>query len=634
MERLEPGAILTAKESNLTRSCRPSQSISSTVGPLALWSGAQAPTDADFAEGGVLRGSFPHRQHQGSCVVWANTSTLWVHVAQALGFSVAALYTEDTAFSKVMRGEFPDLLIEAPPDSLDTEVDLVLTEFEIIQFLPKVYWETAHQIHLATMRREDSWEPPEDWTLLRKTFRHADMGGATAGKFDLGLLVRTSRYKDGSSLELPMLAWTPISSYVSAVEQATPVSKGSRLEASLQEVKDPDPKGSVVNVGQCIHSKGLAPSNVRRYKVIVPCVFYPSRECFRHLTTMELAALWDVPILFAESLSKRRGQDGLKVLEKLCKGHPSKVLFRAGDYLLSNYVRGGYGVNVSAKKQVSAPPELAEIHRAQTKAARLAAEEERLQSEILKVAVPPNQRELDAAANLVKQEGQKADAAPVHTLLWDSMFLRGGCVMRKETGHLALMQLDELWVNPIEMVVVKPAEDVRDAKFSDTQLECELVLPRWRWAMFKIRGAVLRWCRRRLLRSALEFTQSLRAKGLRLDHTRNLASSWVEARKSSDGKFMPPFHWRGERSTPPGVIRPGKIDYQAFWKRERDSSEGTTRSLLVAKDCVRRAADALWWEWSAGSTLNFWNWSPSRFHWARDGHEHFVVGDLPTSIKR
>src|SRR6056300_1235223 len=168
VERVKPEATLTAKESNLTRSGRLPQSISSSVGPLALWSGAQAPTDADFAEGGVLRGSFPHRQNQGSCVVWVNSSTLWIHVAQALGFSVSALYTKDTIFGNVMEKEFPELHIGAPPESVDwstsviTEVDLVFTDFQVVQSLPKAYWETTHQIHLATMRREDSWEPPED----------------------------------------------------------------------------------------------------------------------------------------------------------------------------------------------------------------------------------------------------------------------------------------------------------------------------------------------------------------------------------------------------------------------------------------------------------------------------------------
>jgi hypothetical protein len=570
-------------------------------------------------------------------VVWVNSSTLWIHVAQALGFSVIALYTKDATFGNVIGKELPELHIEAPPESDDwsksviTEVDLVFTDLQVVQSLPKAYWETTRQIHLATMRREDSWEPPEDWTLMVKRFRHADLGGATAGYFELALVLRTTRYQDSSRLELPPVAWTPISSYVNSVEQATPVSAGSKLETALDCVEEPDPKGSVVNVGGCIHSKGLAPRGIKRSKVIVQCVFYPLRECFRHLTTLEVAGLWDVPILLAESLSKRRGQDGLNVLEELCEGHPSKVLYRAGDYLLSNYVRGGFGVNVLAKKQGPAPTELVRIHLAQAEAARLAAEEERLQSEILNVAVPPNRLELDGGANLVKQEGQKADAAPVHTLLWDSMFLRSGYVERKKTGHLTLKKLEELWVNPTEMVIVKPTEDVRDAKFSDTQLECELVLPRWRWALFKIRAAVLRWCRRRLQRSALAFTKGL---GVRSGHPRKLASSYVEASKSAEGKFVPPFHWRGERVTPPGVIRPGKRDYQAFWKEERNRSEGTTRSLLVAKDCVRRAADAVWWEWSAGSTLNFWNWSSAWFYWARDGQEHFVVGELPTSIRR
>jgi hypothetical protein len=55
----------------------------------------------------------------------------------------------------------------------------------------------------------------------------------------------------------------------------------------------------------------------------------------------------------------------------------------------------------------------------------------------------------------------------------------------------------------------------------------------------------------------------------------------------------------------------------------------SARDREVGADCVWRAAEATWWEWTQGSTLFFWRWPRASRRLARDGHPLWVQDRLP-----
>ena len=52
------------------------------------------------------------------------------------------------------------------------------------------------------------------------------------------------------------------------------------------------------------------------------------------------------------------------------------------------------------------------------------------------------------------------------------------------------------------------------------------------------------------------------------------------------------------------------------------------------RECITRACGASFWDWNAGSRLNFWRWSKAFRREARDGTPVFVHKDLPKYTKR
>jgi hypothetical protein len=62
------------------------------------------------------------------------------------------------------------------------------------------------------------------------------------------------------------------------------------------------------------------------------------------------------------------------------------------------------------------------------------------------------------------------------------------------------------------------------------------------------------------------------------------------------------------------------------WLTTDDARDEYQENLEAAQDCMRRCADAEWWEWSDGSRLLFWRW-PVRWRTeARDGAKGFHLG--------
>ena len=76
-----------------------------------------------------------------------------------------------------------------------------------------------------------------------------------------------------------------------------------------------------------------------------------------------------------------------------------------------------------------------------------------------------------------------------------------------------------------------------------------------------------------------------------------------------------------------------KYDYRKWHTHRREANAVLKHCVEKARDCMFRAAESSWWEWSAGSTLFFWKWPRSHMVWARDGQPHFEIGKLPRFLK-
>ena len=99
------------------------------------------------------------------------------------------------------------------------------------------------------------------------------------------------------------------------------------------------------------------------------------------------------------------------------------------------------------------------------------------------------------------------------------------------------------------------------------------------------------------------------------------------------------------RAQVPGMTLAGiakSFDWKYTWASEGRSAYGRWHKALrgrddwrreapVARECLSKAAEATWWEWSSGSALFFWRWEEGQWRrWARDGQPHFLVGELPS----
>jgi len=428
-----------------------------------------------------------------------------------------------------------------------------------------------------------------------------------------------------------------VSSVINHVTFADPLSPS--LEARFRETpRVLNGDAPIVGIGRFLDARGLAPPQASRPRFIVGCVYNSSGLGLRRLTDYELAALKDVPILLLDFLRKRGGSCDLQLVRTMAQGHPSKVLHMGADYLLSVFDRGGYAPSsrqlIGRSRSVSQgsfgstlpnSSQIAFIRRA----LELAMTEELDDDEILGEAV--------SSAEIRTKEGQKEDDSPIHFHIWDLMFLRSWATIFPGGERFSLV---DTWNDPRKCITIHPCSNAEDRLYSDTQLSCPVQLPRWRWSLFKIRAAALRYWRRETARSFHRYIRTflsgastiaedvpsntcVRPKNLSLPRKRKRD---LEPQRQYQ---VTEYQWEGWS---PGMKRgtsKGELEYQQFWRRRNCHSSELTRSLEIGRDCIRRTSNALWWDWNAGSALLFWKWPSSHMKWARDGQPHFIIGDLP-----
>jgi hypothetical protein len=89
--------------------------------------------------------------------------------------------------------------------------------------------------------------------------------------------------------------------------------------------------------GGVIQAWGLFPASYLQATVLLAASGSPSGWGTCTLSELELAALWDVPILVLDSLS---GGEAYGILWGFCTSAPGKVLFARTDALLTTSFRG------------------------------------------------------------------------------------------------------------------------------------------------------------------------------------------------------------------------------------------------------------------------------------------------------
>ena len=180
--------------------------------------------------------------------------------------------------------------------------------------------------------------------------------------------------------------------------------------------------------GKCVEREegfildfGLFPASNLTAQVLLESSGSPSGYGLRSLSARELGDLWDVPILFMESLTDQEVGD---LMGAICRTPPSKLLHSGADLLLTNGFRGGLGGGLEGRGSLPGPRPLSDSDLGLAPAAkRLRPSEER----------EPEEREpLEAEADeyvggdeVIKGDSQKADDASVPDHLWLRAFVLG-----------------------------------------------------------------------------------------------------------------------------------------------------------------------------------------------------------------
>ena len=94
-----------------------------------------------------------------------------------------------------------------------------------------------------------------------------------------------------------------------------------------------------------------------------------------------------------------------------------------------------------------------------------------------------------------------------------------------------------------------------------------------------------------------------------MEHARSVLRNWLHSRWRQ-ATTTDAVHW---------LHNQGSCDRHEQWQRNRDA--------IV--DCVTRAANSTWWEWSDGSRLFFWRWPALWRLEARDGTKSYRTTDPP-----
>jgi hypothetical protein len=182
---------------------------------------------------------------------------------------------------------------------------------------------------------------PSGWTACSVSLTHCEAGGATTGCWSL-VVWYPPRHLAAKLAPIAPQPWFPIWAFVNDRAAATPVPV-----AEVPEDLPPTPlvvcSGGTPGVrgappGGIIHQWGLFPASDLGARVLLASSGCPSGRGVRPLSWLELAVLWDVPILVTDAISE---ESSISILRGFCASTPAKVLFAGADALLTTLFRGG-----------------------------------------------------------------------------------------------------------------------------------------------------------------------------------------------------------------------------------------------------------------------------------------------------
>ena len=281
---------------------------------------------------------------------------LWFAVAGALGFRVSSFRTPNPRFASLLRTFCPTASgLSSTPRRCNQLPDLVFTDTPSLPWGLPAYWSSWLTPHVFFEGAGDSealeWgvakesgrlrSPPPGWSERRLHVPHCDSGGATSGLWEV-----VAWYPPGSGLPpvLPFTkrSWFPLRAFINDRVAARPLpveeapSDLPPVDAVVRSGGPRPPNGSLPQ-GH-VQQWGLFPSTQLDATVLLTASGSRSGWGTRSLTPLELAGLWDVPILVSDSLSS---VDDHTVLLGFCSSAPAKVLFAGADSILTTSFRGG-----------------------------------------------------------------------------------------------------------------------------------------------------------------------------------------------------------------------------------------------------------------------------------------------------
>lgn len=447
--------------------------------------------------------------------------------------------------------------------------DLVFSDYAAVPHPHQSYWTYANIPHLVHCQQEDSLQPPPRWLFFDLEVAHSEAGGSTDARHKL-LLLLPPGCTPPFNLSVPFSPqpWVPVEA---AIDSRIGANMATSPDKPLQRVPE------VTWVEGDLSPFGLFPSRTPGVHVRVPCVFLPLGWGARPLRASELATLWDVPLLFQEWC---RDHDSTYLLTQLLSSVPGKTLLLGGDVLLTRYFRGGDNsleTGVDAVVGHSLPEVLSlGVKRCRTEKGATSDPQDLLD-------------EVDEA--VIKADGQKADDAEIPIHLWD--------------GFVKRAFLDDHLVLP----------------------------PRWRRGLRLFCFGFIRWWRRAVMVSFWAHVRS-RVGGIRSPYPSPAQQrGWVMATPGKgrrrptglDGNRMIQYDFDWYYTWSPG----GRSQYLIYHSHLK-THPPLKNDWEPARDCIRRAAAATWWDWDQGSRLLFWRWPADRQLWAREGQPHFLIGNLPS----
>ena len=257
----------------------------------------------------LARGFLPYRHRQGCCEVRGGLANLWHAAARALGFEIGNIRCPDPLLVRQVSTLCPGVKSLAPlpwrlrpPQHL---LDTVFSDLGSIPLSPDLgeYW--------------GAWPTPHLFFL-----DGTDDGVAAAAGPRARVWVEPLTWEPRGG--------TPLLCCVNDRVAARPFLGTRRSGVGGNCVKRED--GLVMDFGLFTASDLMARVLLESSGALQPAYGLPS------LSARELGDLWDVPILFMDSLSD---QDVGDLMGAICRTPPSKLLHSGAVLLLMSCFRGG-----------------------------------------------------------------------------------------------------------------------------------------------------------------------------------------------------------------------------------------------------------------------------------------------------